>query len=176
MWNSSGGIPSPSLALFTVMLPKAHLTSHSRMSGSRSVTTPSWLSGLLRPFLHSFSVYSCRLCLIFCFYFVYHWYFLYVWWCWTLFHVSVSHSYNSLVEYLFNRCSSCLNCVVILLLRCQYSLHVLDSSSLSDTWPANTSLPFCQLSFLWKLKPKFHSDKVQLINLFFCHLSFQCYI
>ena len=32
---SSTGIPSPLLALFTVMLPKAHLTSHSRMSGSR---------------------------------------------------------------------------------------------------------------------------------------------
>ena len=32
------------------MLPKAHLTSHSRMSGSRWVTTPSWLSGSLRPF------------------------------------------------------------------------------------------------------------------------------
>ena len=29
------------LALFVVMLPKAHLTSHSRMSGSRSVITPS---------------------------------------------------------------------------------------------------------------------------------------
>ena len=29
------GIPSPPLALFVVMLPKAHLTSHSRMSGSR---------------------------------------------------------------------------------------------------------------------------------------------
>ena len=27
--------PSPPLALFIVMLPKAHLTSHSRMSGSR---------------------------------------------------------------------------------------------------------------------------------------------
>ena len=33
--NSSAGIPSPPLALFIVMLPKAHLTSHSRMSGSR---------------------------------------------------------------------------------------------------------------------------------------------
>ena len=29
-WNSSAGIPSPSLILFTVMLPKAHLASHSR--------------------------------------------------------------------------------------------------------------------------------------------------
>ena len=30
------------------MLPKAHLTSHSRMSGSRWVITPSWLSGSWR--------------------------------------------------------------------------------------------------------------------------------
>ena len=35
-----------SLALFTVMLPKAHLTSHSRMSGSRWVITPSWFSSV----------------------------------------------------------------------------------------------------------------------------------
>ena len=33
--NSSTGILSPPLALFVVMLPKAHMTSHSRMSGSR---------------------------------------------------------------------------------------------------------------------------------------------
>ena len=32
IWNSSAGIPSPPLALFVVMLPKVHLTSHSRMS------------------------------------------------------------------------------------------------------------------------------------------------
>ena len=32
--NSSTGIPSLPLALFVVMLPKAQLTSHSRMSGS----------------------------------------------------------------------------------------------------------------------------------------------
>ena len=30
IWNSSTGIPSPPLALFTVMLPNAHLTSDSR--------------------------------------------------------------------------------------------------------------------------------------------------
>ena len=35
MQTSSAGIPSPPLALFVVMLPQAHLTSHSRMSGSR---------------------------------------------------------------------------------------------------------------------------------------------
>ena len=33
--KSSIGIPSPPLALFIVMLSKAHLTSRSRMSGSR---------------------------------------------------------------------------------------------------------------------------------------------
>ena len=33
IWNSSTGIPSPPPALFVVMLSKAHLTSHSRMSG-----------------------------------------------------------------------------------------------------------------------------------------------
>ena len=44
-WNSSTGILSPLLALFTVMLPKAHLTSHARMPGCRWVITPSWLSG-----------------------------------------------------------------------------------------------------------------------------------
>ena len=35
IWNSSTGIPLPPLALFVVMLPKAHLTSNSMMSGSR---------------------------------------------------------------------------------------------------------------------------------------------
>ena len=35
IWNSSTGIPSPALALFIVMLPKAHLTSHARISGFR---------------------------------------------------------------------------------------------------------------------------------------------
>ena len=64
IWNSSTRIPSPSLALFVVMLPKVHLTSHSRMSGSRLVITPLWLSGSWRSFLYSFSVYSCHLFLI----------------------------------------------------------------------------------------------------------------
>ena len=61
IWNSSIRIPSSQLALFIVMLPKAHLTSHSRMSGSRWVITPSWLSGSWRSFLYSSSVYSCHL-------------------------------------------------------------------------------------------------------------------
>ena len=61
IWNSSTGIPSPPLALFVVMLSKTHLISHSRMSGSRWVITPSWLSGLWISFLYSSSVYSCYL-------------------------------------------------------------------------------------------------------------------
>ena len=46
IWKSSTGIPSPPLALFVAMLSKAHLTSHSKMSGYRLVITSSWLSGL----------------------------------------------------------------------------------------------------------------------------------
>ena len=64
IWNSSTGIPSPPLPLLIVMLPKAHLTPHSRMSGSRWVITPSWLSRSLRSFLYGCSVYSCHFFLI----------------------------------------------------------------------------------------------------------------
>ena len=64
IWNTSAGISSPPLALFVVMLPKAHLTSHSKLSGSRWVITPSWLSGSWRSFLYSSSVYSCYLFLM----------------------------------------------------------------------------------------------------------------
>ena len=59
IWNnSSTGIPSPPLALFVVMLPKAHLTAHSRMSDSGWVITPSWLSRSLRFFF----LYSSSVC------------------------------------------------------------------------------------------------------------------
>ena len=43
IWNSSAENPSPPLALFILMLPKAYLTLESRMPGSRWVITPSWL-------------------------------------------------------------------------------------------------------------------------------------
>ena len=46
------------------MCLKAHLTSHSKMSGSRWVIIPLWLSESLRPFLYSSSIYSCHLFLI----------------------------------------------------------------------------------------------------------------
>jgi len=58
--------PSPPLALFVVMLPKAHLTLHPRMSGSGWVITPSCLSGSWRSFLYSSSVYYGHLFLISC--------------------------------------------------------------------------------------------------------------
>ena len=64
IWNSSTRIPSPPLALFIVMLHKAHLTSHSRMSGSKWVFTPLWLSGSWRSILYSSSVYYCHIFLI----------------------------------------------------------------------------------------------------------------
>jgi len=64
IWNSATGIPSPPLALFIVMLSKAHLTSHSRMSGSRWVITPPWLFWSWRFFLYSSYVYFCHLFLI----------------------------------------------------------------------------------------------------------------
>ena len=50
IWNSSTGIPSPPLSWFLVMLSKVHLTLHSRISGSRLMTTPLWLSGSWRSF------------------------------------------------------------------------------------------------------------------------------
>ena len=61
--SSLDGIPSPPLALLVIMLPKTYLTSHSRMSSSRWVITPSWLSRSLNLFLYS-SLYSCYLPLI----------------------------------------------------------------------------------------------------------------
>ena len=51
IWNSSAGIPSPPVTLFAVMLLKAHLISHSRMSHSRWVITPYWLSSHFSSFL-----------------------------------------------------------------------------------------------------------------------------
>ena len=63
-WNSSAiswRIPSPPLDLFVMMLPKVHLTSHSKMFGSRWVITPLCLSRLFRSFLYSSSVYCCHL-------------------------------------------------------------------------------------------------------------------
>ena len=57
IWSSSAGIPSPPLALFLVIFPEAHLTSHSTLSGSRWVITLLWLSGSLKYFLVFFCIF-----------------------------------------------------------------------------------------------------------------------
>ena len=61
IWNSSAGIPSPPLALFIMMLPKAHLTSLSRMCGSSRVITQWCISGSRRSLLYSSSVCACHI-------------------------------------------------------------------------------------------------------------------
>ena len=78
IWDISAEIPSPSLALFLLILPKSHLTSLSRMSNSRWVTTALWLSGSLRSFLYSSSVLYILppLLNIFCFCYVHTFLFL----------------------------------------------------------------------------------------------------
>ena len=68
IWNSSAGIPLPSLALLTAVLPKVHLTSHSRMSGSGWVSTPWWLSESLSFFVQFFHVFFPSFLDLLCFY------------------------------------------------------------------------------------------------------------
>ena len=70
IWNMSAGIPSPQLALFVVMGPKAHLTSHSRMSGSRWVLSDHtimiiWVMKIF--FVQVFCVFLPPLLNVFCF-------------------------------------------------------------------------------------------------------------
>ena len=60
IWNNSAEILWPPQALLVVMLPKAHLTLHSRVSGSRWVIRPSWLTGSLKSFLYSSSVINSK--------------------------------------------------------------------------------------------------------------------
>ena len=61
IWNSSTGIPSPPLAFFIVMVPKAYLISHSKISVSSWVITQLWLSGSVRSFFNIYSTYACLL-------------------------------------------------------------------------------------------------------------------
>ena len=64
IWNSLTGIPSLPLALFVVMLPKAHLTSHSRCLALGEWSHHRDYLGREDRFLYSSSVYSCHLFLI----------------------------------------------------------------------------------------------------------------
>ena len=61
---SSGGILSPPLTLFVLILPKPHFTSHPRISHSRWVIHHRGYLGHKDLFLYSSSVYSCHLFLI----------------------------------------------------------------------------------------------------------------
>ena len=67
--NSSAEILIPPKIVCVVMLPKAYLTSYSRMAGSRWVATPLWLSGPLRHFLcmQFFLIFLPPLFNLFCF-------------------------------------------------------------------------------------------------------------
>ena len=56
-WNSI-----TSISLFVVTFSKSHLTSHSKMSGSRLVITSSWLSGLWRSFDIIYSIKFVESC------------------------------------------------------------------------------------------------------------------
>ena len=62
IWNSSARIPPHPLILWC--FPRAVWLLTPGISGSRWVIKPSWLSGSLRSFLYSSSVYSCHLFLI----------------------------------------------------------------------------------------------------------------
>ena len=65
--NSSTGSPSPPLGLFILMLPKAYLTSHSRMSGSRWVITHTTVViWVMKIFFVQFCVFLPPLLSIFC--------------------------------------------------------------------------------------------------------------
>ena len=61
IWYISNGIPSPPLAFFIVMVPKAYLISHSKISVSSWVITQLWLSGSVRSFFNIYSTYACLL-------------------------------------------------------------------------------------------------------------------
>ena len=62
---SSGRIPSPPLALLVIILPKAHLASHYRISGSRWVITPSWFSRSFKRVLFIPLPYYITQCILF---------------------------------------------------------------------------------------------------------------
>ena len=58
IWNSSAGITSPPIALFIVMLPKGHLTSHSSMVLGQWSHHHDYLG--CEDLFCSFSVFSCH--------------------------------------------------------------------------------------------------------------------
>ena len=93
--NNLAGILSPPLALFRVMFPKTHMTSQSRMSSSRWVTTTSNISKVHpchRKYLNFSSIY-CQIIIVLAY--VYHllyihyplmdtWVISTCWWLWIM--------------------------------------------------------------------------------------------
>ena len=149
LWNSSAGIPSPSLALLLVVLPKAHLTSHSKMSASRWVITPLWLSGSWRSFLYSSSVYSRHLFLISSAY-------------------VRSLQFLSFIEPIFARNVSL---VSLIFLKRSLVFPVLLFSSISWHWPLMKAF-LSLLAILWNSAFKW----VYLSFFAFCFSSFHSYL
>ena len=60
-WSAIYGVTQSRTQLKWLSSSKAHLTSYLRMSGSRWMITPLWLSGSWGSFLYSSSVYSYHL-------------------------------------------------------------------------------------------------------------------
>ena len=73
------------------MLPKARLTLHSRISDCKWVITPSLLSGSLRSFLYSSSLFLPLLLNIFCFCYVHTLSVLYCTYLWMKCSLGISH-------------------------------------------------------------------------------------
>ena len=108
------------------MLPKAHLTLHSRMSGSRWVIIPLLLSGSWRPFLYSSSVYSCHL--------------------FVVSYASVrSIPFLSFIEPIF---TWNISLVSVIFLKTSLIFHILFFSSISLQWPLRKAF-LSLLAILW---------------------------
>ena len=135
------------------MLSKAHLTSHSMMSISRWVTTPPWLPGSLRPFLYSYSVYSCHLFLTSSA-FVRSFLFLSFLWCPSLhemFSWYLQFSWRDLWSFPFYCFPLCL-CIVHL--RWPSYLFLLFSGTLCSVEYAQTAIQFSSFHMLTRLCSK----------------------
>ena len=64
IWNSSAGIPSPPLALFVIILPKAHTWLHTLGCLAQVSDHTIMVIWVIKTFIYNSSVYSCHLFLI----------------------------------------------------------------------------------------------------------------
>ena len=145
------------------MLSKAHLTSHSRMSGSRWVITSSWLSRSWRSFLYSSSVYSCDLLIFLLLLGPYHF-------C-PLSSPSL-HEISLGISYFLEVISSLSHCVVFLyffVLIAKEGFLISPCYSLEHCIQMGISFfsPLCFAFFLFTAICKASSDKWQTTSVFF---------